>query len=337
MLIIVMPAFAFVSSLILTGFVRRYALSRNILDVPGPRASHSVPTPRGGGMGFVAVFLGGLFMFRYLYPELSDIWMALSGGVVVAIFGWWDDCRNLTVRVRLVVHAVAALWVLCQLGGFSQLDLGIIVINLGILGSLLAWLAIVWCINLYNFMDGIDGLAAGEALMVGGFAGAFALIKGALPLAMACWLLAAAVGGFLVWNWPPAKIFMGDVGSSFLGFIMATLAVGFERKGVFPALLWLILLAVFIVDATATLCLRIVQGKKWYEPHREHAYQMAVRTGYSHGQVTTTVMIIDVLLGIVGLATVFLGLPLLVALAIVIPSLSLLWGYFVFFRKLKLS
>lgn len=325
------------ASLALTGFTRRYTLSRGILDIPGPRSSHSVPIPRGGGIGFVSVFLCGLFLLQYLHPELSDVWMALSGGAIVAIFGWWDDCRNLTVRMRLAAHAVAALWAIYQLGGFPQLSLGVTVIKLGILGSFLAWFAVVWCINLYNFMDGIDGLAAGEALMVGGFAGAFAFVKGALPLAVACWLLAAAVGGFLIWNWPPAKIFMGDVGSGFLGFIISTLALSFERKGVLPALLWFILLAVFIIDATATLCLRIIQKKRWYEPHHEHAYQIAVQTGYSHGRVTRTVMIIDGLLGIVGFAAVFSGLPLLLAITIVILPLILLWGYFVFFRKLRFS
>jgi Fuc2NAc and GlcNAc transferase len=142
--------------------------------------------------------------------------------------------------------------------------------------------------NLYNFMDSIEGIAAAEALVVG-LGGALLLAASSPPLAPVSALVAAAAAGFLVWNWPPARLFMGDVGSGFLGFAFGALALASERARALPAVLWLVLLGPFFVDATVTLLRRLARGDRWFVAHRSHAYQRAVQAGCSHGRVTSTV------------------------------------------------
>lgn len=215
---------------------------------------------------------------------------------MVSGVGWIDDRQSLSAGVRGSIHTAAAIWALVWLGGLPQLRVGFASIPLGGLGWVLAGFGIVWLTNLYNFMDGIDGLAGMEAVSVGLAAGTLALAAGDHGLAAVSWLLASASAGFLVWNWPPAKIFMGDVSSGLLGFSFAVLAIASENSNALPLFTWLLLLGVFIVDATATLLLRIRRGERWYEPHRTHAYQLAVYAGHSHRQVTTVVLGVNVVL-----------------------------------------
>ncbi len=179
-----------------------------------------------------------------------------------------------------------------------------------------------------NFMDGIDGLAAGEGLVVSAVAGGILAIAGDWELAAACWVLAAALAGFLRWNWPPAKIFMGDVGSNLLGFVFCILAIASENRGSVPVLVWVLLLSVFWVDGVATLTKRLLRGKPPYEAHREHAYQRAVQAGYSHQQVTLTILLIDSALG--GLAFLAWRWPalLLPVVPTVYVSLFITWWHF---------
>ena len=283
-----------VASMALTGLARRYAVSAQVVDVPNGRSSHVMPTPRGGGIGFVVLFL--LAVAALYSAELLDLELAVAligAGVSVAAIGFADDHRHVPAAYRLAVHAAAALWVVYWLGVLPTLAL------FG--GSLPPWLAaslvvacIVWIINLYNFMDGIDGLAGVEAVTAGAGAAwlGFLLLPGGtwiLPL-----LLAAGVGGFLVWNLPPARIFMGDVGSGFLGVCLATLA--YESLAVRPAMFWAwtILLGVFVVDSTFTLLARLARGRVLYEAHRSHAYQHAARR-FGHRAVTLTVGAFNVL------------------------------------------
>ncbi len=186
---------------------------------------------------------------------------------------------------------------LWSLGGLSDIRLGESTLNAGSIGTLLGIVGIVWLTNLYNFMDGIDGVAAGEAASVAVFAGALLWATGAKGLAATAWIIAAAAAGFLLWNWSPARIFMGDVGSGFLGFLFGALAVASEATGALPGIIWLLLLGVFIVDATATLLRRMVLGHCWYCAHRQHAYQRAVQAGLSHRQVSGFVLALNLFLG----------------------------------------
>ena len=157
------------------------------------------------------------------------------------------------------------------------MKLGFATLPLGADDAVLAILAIIWSTNLYNFMDGVDGLAGAQAVLVGTTTAILSTVIGHDDLAIASGMLAASVGGFLVWNWPPAKIFMGDCGSGLLGFFIAVLAIASESRGAVPLLVWVLLMSLFWIDATATLAKRFVSRETWYKAHCSHAYQQLVR------------------------------------------------------------
>lgn len=300
---------AVLASAVLSGLARRYALARSVLDVPNERSLHSVATPRGGGAAVAVVVLGGILALRLLGLIDPRVALALGGGgALVALVGWIDDRRGVAALPRLLVHLAAAAWAVIWLRGMPELTIGAGAVRLGAFGSVLAILAIMWSVNLYNFMDGIDGLAGAEAVVVG-LAGAVLLGAGESPLALIALLVAAAGAGFLPWNWPPARLFMGDTGSGFLGFVFGGLALASENARALPALVWLVLLAPFFLDATVTLVRRVASGERWYIAHRSHAYQRAVRAGYSHLQVTVVVVGLSAALGVLSaIATIRPGL-----------------------------
>ncbi|MHB1169205.1 MAG: MraY family glycosyltransferase [Longimicrobiales bacterium] len=281
-----------------TWLVRHYAIEKSLIDVPNERSSHSEPTPRGGGIGiFVALLAGLCAAYAFGWLEQRLFFALATGGMLVGGIGFVDDHRHVRASVRAAVHFIAALIALALLGGLPSLRFGASELALGAAGWVLAALGIVWLINLYNFMDGIDGLAASEALVVCSIGAMLASLTGTASVATAAAVVAAAAAGFLVWNWPPAKIFMGDVGSGLLGYCIAVVAVGSENSGGPPLLVWLVLGAVFFVDTTLTLVRRVLHGEKWFKAHRLHAYQRAVRAGLSHGAVTGAVAGLNVLLG----------------------------------------
>jgi len=271
----------------LTGRVRQYALRHDMLDRPNERSSHERPTPRGGGLGFSVLLLVSMGLLLVAFPESRNLWIGLlGGGAGVASIGWLDDRFSLSAKLRIVVHLLAAVWAVYWLGGMPQLELGFATLPLGMTGAVLAVLAVIWSTNLYNFMDGIDGIAGSQAVLVGATTAVLSAALGHIDLAVASGAIAASVGGFLIWNWSPAKIFMGDCGSGLLGFLIAVLAIASEGRGAVPLLIWAMLMNVFLVDATATLIRRIFLGEPWYEAHCDHAYQRAVRAGLSHGQAS---------------------------------------------------
>jgi Fuc2NAc and GlcNAc transferase len=283
-------------SIVLAGCMRRYAINHHLIDQPNHRSSHTVPTPRGGGLAIVIPFL---LAVAYLGVSNSLDWefaiALLGGGVVVAAIGYLDDLNDLAPPVRLAGHFVAATWAVFWIGGMASVDLGFATVRWGVIGHILSVVGIVWMLNLYNFMDGIDGIASSETVIVAGFAGLLLFSAGADGLAWSVWILAAACLGFLFWNWPPAKIFLGDVGSSFLGFILASLAIASAKETDVSLWSWLILLGVFIVDATVTLVRRMFNGQKWYQAHCSHAYQHAASILSSHLKVTIGVVLVNVL------------------------------------------
>lgn len=279
-------------SAVLTGLMRRYALSRKLLDQPNQRSSHAVPTPRGGG---VAIVVASLFGLGTISVPLAVATALIGGGIGVAVVGFADDHSHIPARWRLLAHFVCAIWILYWIG-VPHLDLQGSPVDLGALGMVLAALYLVWMLNLYNFMDGIDGIAGIEAVTVSIGGALVALVAGlSSGEAQPPLLLAAAAAGFLLWNFPPAKIFMGDAGSGFLGLILGALSL--QAAVVRPVLLWcwLVLLGVFIVDATVTLVRRLLRGERVYEAHRSHAYQHASREFGAHRPVTIAVAAINVL------------------------------------------
>ncbi|WP_447793403.1 MraY family glycosyltransferase [Pseudomonas farris] len=285
----------FAVSWMLTLILRRYALAKSLIDIPNARSSHTVPTPRGGGVAIVVAFSLALPVVMALGLLSLPALIALVGsGLLVATIGFADDHGHIAARWRLLGHFISAAWALFWLNGLPPISIFGLAIDLGWFGNVLAVIYLVWMLNLYNFMDGIDGLAGAESICVclGGclvywFGGYAELIWAPL-------ILAGAVAGFLYWNFPPAKIFMGDAGSGFLGIILGVLVL--QAAWVEPELMWswLILLGVFIVDATWTLIRRLVRGDKVHQAHRSHAYQFASRHFKSHKLVTLGVVGINV-------------------------------------------
>jgi Fuc2NAc and GlcNAc transferase len=217
------------------------------------------------------------------------------GGLLVAVVGFCDDLRDVRASSRLAVHFAAAGIALAAMGGLAPIPALGDSWSLGSIGYLVGALFIVWMLNLYNFMDGIDGIAGTEAVTACTGA-AFILWSMQEPGYLWAWplVLACAAAGFLVWNFPPAKIFMGDAGSGFLGFSMAVLAIW--SAWIVPAMVWawIILLGVFVADATTTLFRRLLRGERAYEAHRSHAYQYAARRTGRHLPVTLGVAAINI-------------------------------------------
>lgn len=257
----------------LTWAARGYALRQQLLDQPGERRSHSVATPRGGGIAIVISLLVTAGAAMWVWPESTPSLLVASVGLVlVAGIGWWDDHRPLPAMRRLLAHFIAAalLAALVKVHGGSWLLAGLVLVFTASL------------INIWNFMDGINGIAASQAIVVAlGLAPVLPW-----PYSLAAVALGLACLGFLPFNFPRARIFMGDVGSGALGYAVAVvLAIAAVRTDIN----WILLLvpaSAFLVDAGFTLAARIISGQRWMEPHTQHVYQRAVQAGASHAQVT---------------------------------------------------
>lgn len=292
-----LAALAMGASALLTGWLRGLALARGMIDEPNARSSHLLPTPRGGGLAFVVVVLASLPALAMTGALLlRPLWGLLGAGVLVAGIGWIDDHRHVPAPWRLLVHFAAAAWALAWLGGLPPLEVFGATVDLRWPGQVLALIYIVWMLNLYNFMDGIDGIAGIEAVTVclGGV-----LLGRLAPTSSEGWatsiVLAGAVSGFLFWNFPRSRIFMGDVGSGFLGLALALMSL--EAGRVAPELFWgwLVMLGAFIVDATLTLMRRLLRFEAVHQAHRSHAYQRLAHRIGAHPPVSLAVGAINVL------------------------------------------
>jgi Fuc2NAc and GlcNAc transferase len=279
-----------VLSWLLTGAVRRYALSRGLLDTPNERSSHHVSTPRGGGVAIVIAFGAALAWMVLAGRVGTNGAVALAGaGGWVALVGFLDDHGHIAARWRLAAHFLGAAWALAWIGGLPPLPVAGFELPLGWLGHVAAAIFLVWVLNLTNFMDGIDAIAGIEAVTVALGGAALWWIGTGSPHAVAPLMLAAAAAGFLVWNFPPARIFMGDAGSGFLGLVLGLFAVWSAHDDARLFWSWVILLGVFVVDATVTLARRVLRGERFYEAHRSHAYQYASRRHGGHRPVSLAV------------------------------------------------
>ncbi|WP_339504579.1 MraY family glycosyltransferase [Pseudomonas sp. RL_105y_Pfl2_101] len=282
-------------SFLTTWLLRRYALARSIIDVPNARSSHTVPTPRGGGLAIVLSFLLALPLLALAdFLPWPTMWAMLGAGTAIAVLGFLDDHGHIAARWRLLGHFTASVWALYWLGGLPSLTFFGLELELAWLGHVLAVFYLVWMLNLYNFMDGIDGIASVEAICACLGACLLYWLAGFDSLIVVPLVLAMAVAGFLYWNFPPARIFMGDAGSGFLGILLGLLSLQAAWASSKLFWVWLILLGVFIVDATVTLIRRLLRGDKVYEAHRSHAYQFASRQYGRHMPVTLAVAAINV-------------------------------------------
>ena len=302
--ILVLAAVCMAASWTITMSVRSVALRAGLLDRPNERSSHSVPTPRGGGVAIVTTLL--VLMVALTAAGLIEplLCVAIAGsGLLVATVGFIDDRTPLRARWRFASHLTATVWVLAWMSPLPPVPILGFTIDLRVAVMLLSALYLVWSINLFNFMDGIDGIASVEAISVSlSGASLWWLVHPAGDWAVAV-LLASCVAGFLVWNFPPAKIFMGDAGSGFLGLVIGTLSLWSAKSEPMLFWCWFILIGCFMVDATTTLLRRVVRGEKFYLAHRSHAYQYAARKHGGHRPVTLAVGAINIvwLLPIAGL------------------------------------
>lgn len=264
----------FLLSLFLTYIIKYYAIKKEILDIPNERSSHASPTPRGGGLAIVISFYVGLFFFKEQVS--SELFLALFAGLPIVIISLLDDLLTLSSKVRLFIQGLSAILALYLLGGVNHLDFGIIEFS-GVWLNVFAFFIIVWLTNLYNFLDGIDGYAASQTVTLG--VGLSLLLFNPLG-----YVLVAISLGFLVFNWHKASIFMGDVGSASLGFIIAVLL--FSNSSGENIYFWFIALSLFWIDGSITLLRRFINGEKVMKAHKKHAFQRLVQSGFSHTLVT---------------------------------------------------
>ncbi len=283
----VVAASAGAATTVLVAVLRGIAPRVGLVDVPNERSSHTAPTPRGGGLAIViAVTVGVVWLAACgIVPADRTTWAVLAAALGVAAVSFADDLRPVTFGVRLIVHAVAAAVVLWAVGSWRVVELPLLgVVSLGVIGLPVTLLWMVGLTNAYNFMDGIDGIAGAQAVVAG--VGWFAILGPEPGLGAAAALLAAAAAvGFLVHNWSPARIFMGDVGSAFLGFMFAAIPVVEAPHSARMPAVGLLVVWPFVADTGVTFFRRLVSGERVVEAHRSHLYQRLVSRGWSHARV----------------------------------------------------
>ena len=273
-------------SFILTYFTRKVAIKKAIIDMPNERSSHTIPTPRGGGIAIALTwFLSVSFLF-YIGSIESKLFLALISGLLLSIISLLDDIYTLKNKPRLLIQVLVAGLGLYFVGGFNQVDLGFVVITNSYILNFLAFISIVWFINLFNFIDGIDGYASSQSIFV--VASLYFFTGESFLL-----FLMMAIVGFLPWNWDKAKIFMGDVGSTLLGYTIIILLFYFHNTHLVSLFEGLILTSLFWFDATYTLIRRFINKENIGQAHRKHAYQRVVQAGFSHQKTVVFGMVIN--------------------------------------------
>lgn len=280
---VVLAAFAFTMCAWLTRRLCNPGSRLYMLDHPAQRSLHSQPVPRGGGLAiFAAIFVLGTIAAG-VYSASSEVaWIAMAALLIVGI-SFLDDWLTINLGYRIVTHIAAASLIVWDGFALGSIDLpGAVWVLAEPVAMGLSLLFIVWMVNLYNFMDGMDGFAAGMAVIGFSTFAVLGWLKGAQLFVAFNVIVATGAGGFLLFNFPPARIFMGDVGSSLLGFLAASFMLWAERDGIFPLWIGVLVFSPFIVDATVTLFRRILRGEKVWQAHKTHYYQRLVQLGWGH-------------------------------------------------------
>lgn len=269
--------------------MKDYAIRKSLVAHINERSSHMTPTPYGGGVAIAVTWFAGL-IYLYVNNQIEqNFFYALMLGLVISAVGYLDDLYELPPKVRIFVHGSIAFGGLYVLGGLHGIKFGFFSVENQIIVNIFAFLLVVWFINLYNFLDGIDGYAGSEAIFLA--VAGFVLFGGNHFL-----VLVMAVLGFLFWNWQKAKIFMGDVGSTLLGYTVAIFTIYYANQDALNLWIWIALFALFWFDATITLFRRYKNGEKLYQAHKKHAYQRLVQLGWSHKRVVFWSIIVNILI-----------------------------------------
>lgn len=279
----------FLFSLVFTFYIRKIAIEKSLVDIPTDRSSHTTPTPHGGGIAIAITWFVGISYLFYINDIDSSLYFALLVGIAISVVSYFDDLFELSAKIRLLAQALVAIFGIYFLGGLEEINLFVYSIENQFITNIFAFLTIVWFINLYNFLDGIDGYAGSEAVFLG-LVG-FLLFGGSHFL-----VLIFSVLGFLVWNWHKAKIFMGDVGSTLLGYNVAIFTIYYSNIESSNLWVWIILFGLFWFDATLTLLRRYKNKEKLSQAHKKHAYQRLTQSGWAHDKVVVFSVIVNIVL-----------------------------------------
>ena len=279
-----------VLSFTLTYLIKNYYIKHALLEEINERSSHTIPTPHGGGIAIAITWFVGL-AYLYFNNQIDiNLFYALIVGVIISVVSFFDDLYDLSPKLRLIVQAFVAMLGIFFLNGFSSISFGIFEISNQIFTNIFAFLLVVWFINLYNFLDGINGYAGSEALLLGIFG--FLLFGDNHFI-----VLAVSILGFLFFNFGnKAKIFMGDVGSTLLGYNVAIFTLYYAKEDVSNLWIWIILFSLFWFDATLTLIRRKLNKEKLSQAHKKHAYQRLNQSGWSHLKVTSWSIFVNIVL-----------------------------------------
>jgi Fuc2NAc and GlcNAc transferase len=282
----------FICGYLFTHALIRYAHKKQLLDIANHRSSHTQATPRIGGLSFVLIISLLITAYAVFINQISTtaiFFFIIAPILIVAITGLLDDLINLSQKIRFALYLSSSF---LALGNFSSLFVQPLWLLLSC--GLVLCLSLTWLINLFNFMDGIDGIAASESIFVLAALAFFSYQAGDINLLCLLILCIAPIAGFLMLNWQPAKIFMGDIGSTFLGALIGCLCLYMMNAKIISLFSIVILLASFWIDATWTLAYRVATRQKWYQAHRSHHYQILARKCSSHSSVTGLYALINV-------------------------------------------
>lgn len=283
----------FLLSFVLTYLIKEYAIKKSLVATVNERSSHKVPTPHGGGIAIALTWFTGILYLYWTNQIEPPLFYTLLFGLVITVVSFFDDLYELRALYRLIAQAFVAIGGLYFLGGLGVISFGIFEITNPFITNIFAFLMILWYINLTNFIDGIDGYV-GSGILFLSLAGLFLFSGGHFGI------LAVAILGFLCWNYRMAKIFMGDAGSTLLGYNIAIFTLYYTNQEASNLWIWIILFGVFWFDATVTLIRRKFNGEKLAQAHKKHAYQRLVQAGWSHSKVTNAMLLLQaIMLGFV--------------------------------------
>jgi len=325
-----LPLIAFVLSFLGVYFLKKSALRLKIVAIPNERSLHNKVTPRGGGIIIAIVFLAFLLVF-YITRQImvAEFLVLFGGGLIMAVTGFLDDILELKASIRFIIQFFAVGWGLYWIGGIPSTVFFERLPVLYAIANAVAVVALVWFINSFNFIDGIDGLATSGATFFSLSIGGYFLWQGIEPYGSLLIVLAASSLAFLCFNWPPAKMFLGDAGSNFFGYLFGAMVLITVKNGNLSIWTWLIILAYLITDTTTTTFLRLCLVKGWYHTHRSHAYQNLARVLDNHKFVTCLITGINVfyLLPLAYLSIQYQHYAWLAFAASVIPILGFVLKY----------
>ena len=318
-------ALAALLSFLLTGIATWYAGRRGLLDHPGERQSHTVVTPRGGGAGLVAALLIASLLFAD--SKLPGFWVQciMPAVVVIAITGWWDDHASLGAGFRFFIQLVVSFYLLWFVANAGWVQ--------GVIPMTMSGLFVIWMTNLYNFMDGSNGMAGLQGVFAASVLAALFHLSGDDHFFRFSLLLAACCAGFLPWNLGHARVFMGDVGSLALGFLFAVFLLYGTSTGAFDYPVALIVMLLFLTDATLTLLLRVIRGERWYTAHRQHLYQRLIAHGWTHARVAMLYQAINLTLVLPGIV-IGVNFPALAWATALALTLIFVLGWYFSMRRL---